>query len=79
MRERNPLDLTSDISDEPIKTNATITSHPEMKEAPKPVKKEPEMKVEKKLTLATNSMDAFNKLASEMMGDAPPCSVCGIP
>ncbi|MES2621019.1 MAG: vitamin B12-dependent ribonucleotide reductase [Bacteroidota bacterium] len=75
MRERNPLDLTSDISEEPIKTNATL---PELKDTPKPVKKEAtEMKVEKKLTLANNSMESFNKIASEMMGDAPPCSVCG--
>lgn len=79
MRERSPMDLTSDISDEPIKTNASSNIvHPEMKETPKPTKKDvSEMKVEKKLTLASNSMDAFNKIASEMMGDAPPCSVCG--
>ena len=78
MRERNPMDLTSDISEEPIKTSATNTIHPEMIETPKQVKKESiEIKVEKKLTLASNSMEGFNKLAGEMMGDAPPCNVCG--
>ncbi len=78
LRERNTADLTSDISDEPIKTVTPPSTHPEMKETPKPAKKEvTEMRVEKKLTLASNSMDAFNKIASEMMGDAPPCSVCG--
>ncbi|MCX6197810.1 MAG: vitamin B12-dependent ribonucleotide reductase [Bacteroidetes bacterium] len=78
LRERSTSDLTSDISDEPIKTVTPPSTHPEMKETPKPVKKEvTEMRVEKKLTLASNSMEAFNKVASEMMGDAPPCSVCG--
>ncbi len=49
-----------------------------MKETPKPTaKKDTEMKVEKKLGLANNSMSAFNKAAGEMMGDAPPCNVCG--
>ena len=57
-----------------------ISNHPEMKETPKPAKtekaavKKPEMT---KLTLAESSMQGFNKLAGEMMGDAPPCSVCG--
>ncbi len=78
LRERSTSDLTSDISDEPIKTVTPPSTHPEMKEPVKPVKKEvTEMKMEKKLTLASNSMEAFNKVAGEMMGDAPPCNVCG--
>lgn len=77
MRERNTMDLTTDIADEPIQTNASI--HPEMKETPKaPAKKEvSEAKVQKSITLSQSSMSAFNKAASDMMGDAPPCSVCG--
>lgn len=78
LRERSTSDLTSDISEEPIKTATPPSTHPEMKETPKLPKKEvTEMRVEKKLTLASNSMEAFNKVAGEMMGDAPPCNVCG--
>ncbi len=79
MRERSSLDLTTDISDEPIKTNSSISVHPEMQETPKPpVKKDTETKLEPKLTLANNtSMSAFNASAGSMMGDAPPCSTCG--
>ena len=78
MRERSSLDLTTDISDEPIKTNSSISTHPEMQQTPKPtVKQDTEMKVEKKLTLANSSMTAFNASAGSMMGDAPPCSTCG--
>ena len=77
LRERSAMDLTTEISDEPIEQKKP-TVHPEMKETNKPVsKKEPEMKVERKITMATNSMSAFNKAATDMMGDAPPCSVCG--
>ncbi|MFN8287590.1 MAG: vitamin B12-dependent ribonucleotide reductase [Chitinophagales bacterium] len=77
LRSQPTSDLTTDISDEPIETKP-VSNHPEMKETPKPTaKKETEMKVEKKLSLANNSMSAFNKAAGEMMGDAPPCSVCG--
>jgi ribonucleoside-diphosphate reductase alpha chain len=78
MRSQLTTDLTTDISEEPIieKRNVNANSHPEMKETPKPSKtdKKPDMK---KLTLAESSMQGFNKLAGEMMGDAPPCSVCG--
>lgn len=78
MRERSSLDLTTDISDEPIKTNSSMSTHPEMQDTPKPTaKKDTEMRVEKKLTLANSSMSAFNASAGAMMGDAPPCSVCG--
>ena len=77
MRERSAMDLTTEISDEPIQTTASIShTHPEMTST-KPTGSDNEMKVEKKLTLATSSMSAFNKAASDMMGDAPPCSVCG--
>ncbi len=79
LRSQPTTDLTTDISDEPIEEyKPTTSNHPEMKETPKPTaKKETEMKVEKKLSLANNSMSAFNKAAGEMMGDAPPCSTCG--
>ncbi len=79
MRERSAMDLTTEISDEPIEQKKVTPVHPEMKEPVKPAAKKDvtEMRVEKKLTLASNSMDAFNKVAGEMMGDAPPCSVCG--
>jgi ribonucleoside-diphosphate reductase alpha chain len=78
MRERSAMDLTTEISDEPIKTNASAiaSNHPEMIDK-KPVAKDTEIKIEKKLTLANNSMLGFNQAASDMMGDAPPCSVCG--
>lgn len=79
LRSQPTTDLTTDISDEPIEEyKPTTSNHPEMKETPKPTaKKDTEMKVEKKLSLANNSMSAFNKAAGEMMGDAPPCNVCG--
>ena len=80
MRERSTSDLTTDISDEPIeqKKSPAASTHPEMQDTPKPLKKDvSDMKVEKKLTLANNSMEGFNKLAGDMMGDAPPCNVCG--
>lgn len=78
MREVSTMDIDSEISDTPLTSNAPST-HPEMKETPKPTpKKDNEIRVEKKLTLANNnSMSAFNKAAGDMMGDAPPCSVCG--
>ncbi len=79
MRERSAMDLTTEISDEPIEQKKTTPVHPEMKEPTKPVAKKEvtEIKIEKKITLATSSMSAFNKAAGDMMGDAPPCSVCG--
>lgn len=78
MRSQSTTDLDSDISDEPIVEKKATTIHPEMKDNPKPTQKEvQEMKVEKKLKLADNSMKAFNQAAGDMMGDAPPCSVCG--
>ncbi len=79
MRERSAMDLTTEISEEPIEQKRITPVHPEMTEPNKPVAKKEvaEMKVEKKITMATNSMSAFNKAAGDMMGDAPPCSVCG--
>jgi len=79
MRERSAMDLTTEISEEPIEQKRITPVHPEMTEPTKPVAKKEvtEMKVEKKITMATNSMSAFNKAAGDMMGDAPPCSVCG--
>lgn len=82
MREVSTMDIDTEISDVPLTNNAPSvapSSHPEMKETPKPTaKKDTEIRVEKKLTLANNnSMSAFNKAAGDMMGDAPPCSVCG--
>ena len=78
MRSQATTDLDSDISDEPIVEKKATTIHPEMKDSPKPTQKEAqEMKVEKKFKLAENSMKAFNQAAGDMMGDAPPCSVCG--
>ncbi|HLP53163.1 MAG TPA: vitamin B12-dependent ribonucleotide reductase [Chitinophagales bacterium] len=76
MRERSAMDLTTEISEEPIERITPV--HPEMKDNKPIAKKEPEMKVERKITMApSNSMSAFNKAAGDMMGDAPPCSVCG--
>jgi len=79
MRERSAMDLTTEISDEPIEQKKSTTVHPEMKETPKPVaqKEVTEIKVERKITVATSSLSAFNKAASDMQGDAPPCNVCG--
>jgi ribonucleoside-diphosphate reductase alpha chain len=80
MRSQPTTDLTTDISEEPIIEKRNVNVHPEMKETPKPNKTEKETvkKIEvKKITLAENSMQGFNKLAGEMMGDAPPCNVCG--
>jgi ribonucleoside-diphosphate reductase alpha chain len=83
MRSQPTTDLTTDISDDPIiekKHTNSSNSQPQMKDAPKPSKTEKDAvkKVEvKKITLAETSMQGFNKLAGEMMGDAPPCSVCG--
>ncbi|HWB63143.1 MAG TPA: hypothetical protein VG603_06525, partial [Chitinophagales bacterium] len=79
MRSQHTLDLTTDISDEPIIDKRSTTSqHPEMKEPAKNPKKEAVKKIEiKKVSLAEGSMQGFNKLAGEMMGDAPPCNVCG--
>lgn len=83
MREVSTMDIDTEISDVPLTNNnvapTNTSSHPEMKETPKPTaKKDTEIRVEKKLTLANNnSMSAFNKAAGDMMGDAPPCSVCG--
>ena len=80
MRSQSTADLTTEISEEPFIEKRPISSHPEMQETPKPTKtdkdsvKKPDMK---KLTLAESSMQGFNKLAQDMMGDAPPCSVCG--
>jgi ribonucleoside-diphosphate reductase alpha chain len=79
MRSQPTTDLTTDISDEPF-IEKRNTSHPEMKETPKPAKtdKATAKKIEPtKLTLTESSMQGFNKLAGDMMGDAPPCSVCG--
>ncbi|HLP19559.1 MAG TPA: hypothetical protein VK174_04630, partial [Chitinophagales bacterium] len=76
MRERSAMDLTTEISEEPIERITPV--HPEMKDNKPTAKKEPEMKVERKITMApSSSMSAFNKAAGDMMGDAPPCSVCG--
>lgn len=80
MRSQPTTDLTTDISDEPIIEKRMTNAHPEMQEAPKPTKtdKDTVKKIElKKITLAESSMQGFNKLAGEMMGDAPPCSTCG--
>jgi ribonucleoside-diphosphate reductase alpha chain len=82
MREVSTHDLTTDIADDVVEDEPRTKSanvHPEMKETPKPiVKKEvTEIKVEKKITLATSSLSAFNKAAADMQGDAPPCNVCG--
>ena len=75
LRSQPTTDLTTEISDEPFIEKRPAASHPEMKETPK---KDTTKKIEmQKVTLAGNSMQAFNKLAGEMMGDAPPCSVCG--
>jgi ribonucleoside-diphosphate reductase alpha chain len=70
MRERSAMDLTTEISEEPIEKKP-LPQHPEMKSKPT------EIKVERKISLANNSMSAFNKAAGDMMGDAPPCNVCG--
>ncbi len=77
MRERSAMDLTTEISEDPIEQKKAV--HPEMKEPTKPVAKKEvtEMKVERKITIANTSMSAFNASAGSMMGDAPPCSVCG--
>lgn len=79
MRERSAMDLTTEISDEPIEHKKPNPVHPELKDNKPTAKKDvSEIKVEKKITLAANtSMSAFNKAAGDMMGDAPPCSVCG--
>lgn len=79
MREKSSLDLTTDIQDEPIVERKPVI-HPEMTETPTPnpvEKKTTEKKPEKKLQLVGNGLSAFNKAAGEMMGDAPPCNVCG--
>jgi ribonucleoside-diphosphate reductase alpha chain len=79
MRERSAMDLTTEISDEPIEHKKPNPVHPELKDTKPTAKKDvSEIKVDKKITLAANtSMSAFNKAAGDMMGDAPPCSVCG--
>jgi ribonucleoside-diphosphate reductase alpha chain len=80
MRSQPTSDLTTEIADEPIVEKRPAIIHPEMKETQKPVMVETELlkKPEaEKITLAENSMRGFNKLAGEMMGDAPPCTVCG--
>ena len=78
MRERSAMDLTSDISDEPIEQRKSSAALPDSKKVDKSVTNDAdEMRLEKKFTLANNSMQAFNKITSDMMGDAPPCSVCG--
>lgn len=84
MREKSTQDLTTDIADDNTDEDfsapsTSASTHPEMKETPKPTaKKDTEMKVERKLTLSSSSsMSAFNKAAGDMMGDAPPCNVCG--
>ncbi len=81
MRERSSLDLTTDIADDLAEeTKSNISTHPEMKVTPKATPKAEMVKKTEsssKFTLADNSMSAFNKAAQDMMGDAPPCSVCG--
>lgn len=80
MRSQLTSDLTTEISDEPPVTEKKGIVHPEMKETPKPTNAEKKIakKIEpEKMKLVENSMQGFNKLAGEMMGDAPPCNVCG--
>lgn len=82
MLEKSTQDLTSDIADdssEDTPQTKSASNHPEMKQTPKPTAKKEviEVKRERKISLSGTSMSAFNKAAGEMMGDAPPCSVCG--
>ena len=77
MRSQSTADLTTEISDEPFIEKRPATTHPEMQDTPKTSKDTVKKTDMKKLTLAESSMQGFNKLAQDMMGDAPPCSVCG--
>lgn len=78
LRSQPTSDLTTEIGEDPIEDRRPST-HPEMKDKPSSKTEKMEIKVEKKITLATSSssMSAFNKAAGDMMGDAPPCNVCG--
>ncbi len=78
MRSQPTSDLTTDIADDPF-VEKRPQPHPEMRDAQKTIKVESEVKKPeaRKITMAESSMQSFNKLAGEMMGDAPPCSVCG--
>lgn len=79
LRSQPTSDLTTEIGEDPIEDRRPVSNHPEMKDKPSAKTEKMEIKVEKKITLATStsSMSAFNKAAGDMMGDAPPCNVCG--
>lgn len=73
MRERNVLDLTTEISEEPLNTPV----HPEMKAPAKAPVIDKVSDVKIITTPVGNSLNSINTLASTMQGDAPPCNVCG--